>query len=390
MNTVLASGMDPALGTVINAAVEMAPHVAVAHPRRPTASEHEIASHSTLARRLAGLLDAEYAEYDAPTLSGRRVYYVPAHTLVGRAQAAALGIRAEHHLYGGVVPHAYVATKAISHPLHRPHDAQPPGWAADLGAELGESVLPGYTAFSLGDASAAALALLRDGPVRLKLPEANAGRGQTVVRDAAQLQAALAGCDSADVRAHGLVIEANLTGEVRTFSVGSVGIPGLQAAYVGTQELTPDNGGALVYGGSTLHVVRGGYDELLDGGLSDDERQAVQLARHYDATVQRHYPDLLASRRNYDVALGLDARGARRMGVLEQSWRAGGASMAEIAALEAFRADPALRKVTAYTRERYGAEHPRPQEDHLVFHGEDSAVGHISKSGGITHHGGAE
>ncbi len=364
--------------------------IAVAHPRRSSASEHEIASHTVLARRLAGLLDAAYAEYDAVTLSGRRVYYVPAHTLSGQAQADALGIASEDHLYGGVVPYAYVATKAISHPLHRAHDAQPPGWAAGLGEELGEAVLPGYTAFSLADASAAALALLRDGPIRLKLPQANAGRGQTVVRDAGQLQAALAGYDPADVRAHGLVIETNLAGDVQTFSVGSVRVPGWQAGYVGTQEVTRDNSGAEVYGGSTLRVVRGGYEALLDSGLSDDERQAVQLARHYDTCVQRHYPAILASRRNYDVALGADATGARRMGVLEQSWRAGGASLAEIAALEAFKADPALRSVTARTRERYGSGHARPADDALVFHAEDSAVGFISKSGRVTAYGGAE
>ncbi|MBU9365995.1 DUF3182 family protein [Burkholderia multivorans] len=367
------------------------PHVAVPHPRRESASEHETATHSVLARRLAGLLDVGYAEYDAAALAGRRVYYVPAHTLVGRAQAGALGIQAEHHLYGGVVPHAYVATKAISHPLHRPGDARPPGWAAGLGAELGDAVLPGYTAFSLEDAEAAARALLRDGPVRLKLPQATAGRGQSVLRDARGLQAALAEFDPDEVATHGLVMETNLEGEVQTYSVGSVCIPGLRAAYVGTQELTRDNSGALVYGGSILRVVRGGFDELLAAGLSDDERQAVRLARHYDACVQRHYPELLASRRNYDVALGMDARGVRRMGVLEQSWRAGGASIAEIAALEAFKADPALCRVTTQTCERYGAAHPRPPEDALVFHGEDSAVGFISKSGRIVAYGsGAE
>ena len=49
-----------------------------------------------------------------------------------------------------------------------------------------------------------------------------------------------------------------------------------------------------------------------------------------------------------------DAVGRRRSGVLEQSWRAGGASGAEIAALEAFRADPSLPSVRAITREVYG------------------------------------
>ena len=43
-----------------------------------------------------------------------------------------------------------------------------------------------------------------------------------------------------------------------------------------------------------------------------------------------------ASRRNYDVVAGLDARGQRRCGVLEQSWRVGGASPAELVALAAF------------------------------------------------------
>ncbi|ARP94151.1 DUF3182 family protein [Bordetella genomosp. 13] len=365
-------------------------HVAVAHPRRPTASEHEIASHCALARRLAALLDADYADYDAARLAGRRIYYVPALTLVGGGQAEALGITADHQLYGGVVPHAYVATKAISHGVYGAHSARPKGWADSLGSELGEAVLPGYTAFSLQDAEAAGVALLRDGAIRLKLPEATAGRGQTVVRNAAQLRAALAGYDAADVRAHGLVLESNLEGEVRTYSVGTVRIPGLQAAYVGTQELTRDNGGASVYGGSTLRVVRGGYDDLLAAKLSDDEREAVRLARHYDACVQRHYPGLLASRRNYDVALGSHADNVRRMGVLEQSWRAGGASIAEIAALEAFKSDPALRSVTAQTCERYGSEHPCPPDEALVFHGRDSAVGFISKSGRITEYGGAE
>ena len=43
------------------------------------------------------------------------------------------------------------------------------------------------------------------------------------------------------------------------------------------------------------------------------------------------FPGLFASRCNYDVVTGADGVGKHHSGVLEQSWRAGGASGAEIA-----------------------------------------------------------
>ena len=65
--------------------------------------------------------------------------------------------------------------------------------------------------------------------------------------------------------------------------------------------------------------------------------------------------------------------------MLEQSWRIGGASGAEIAALEAFRADPALRVVRASTVEVYG-EAPTPPPDAIVyFSGVDERVGPLTK-----------
>ena len=83
------------------------------------------------------------------------------------------------------------------------------------------------------------------------------------------------------------------------------------------------------------------------------------------------------------MAFGRNAAGETRGVVLEQSWRAGGASLAELAAMQAFALSPAMASVRAATRERYGPDAPRPIPQHLVFHGEDSAVGHISKSGGV-------
>jgi hypothetical protein len=88
---------------------------------------------------------------------------------------------------------------------------------------------------------------------------------------------------------------------------------------------------------------------------------------------------MFASRRNYDVIQGLDAAGRRRSGVLEQSWRVGGASGAEVAALEAFRADPALRTVRTSTVEVYGEGVPPPPHAVVYFRGVDDQVGPITK-----------
>ena len=102
------------------------------------------------------------------------------------------------------------------------------------------------------------------------------------------------------------------------------------------------------------------------------------------------FPGMFASRRNYDVIQGTDAAGRRRSGVLEQSWRVGGASGAEIAALEAFRAEPALRAVRASTVEDYGEAAPPPPPGATVyFRGVDERVGPITKYATVEPHGDA-
>ena len=75
----------------------------------------------------------------------------------------------------------------------------------------------------------------------------------------------------------------------------------------------------------------------------------------------------------------LDAEGRWHSGVLEQSWRIGGASGPEVAALEAFRADPALRAVRAWCIEAYGADVTPPSGAITHFCGVDEKVGCITK-----------
>lgn len=362
----------------------IASDLVVAYPRRATASEHEIASQEAMAARLAALLGRRFDPHFRPTRHRDEPppYYVPDRTIIGATRAARLGITRPADLYGGVAPHSFVAGKAITHGLVTAQGRAPKAWAHELGDALRDVVLNGYTAFTVADAEAAGLQLLRQGPLRLKPVDATAGRGQVVVRNADELRAALAEQEPLVMRRLGLVLEEDLQ-DVSTYSVGWARVGKMEISYVGTQSLTPDNQGIQVYGGSVLRVARGGFDDLRALDLNEHERQAVALACQYDTAVSTAYPQLLASRRNYDVAFGQSASGQPRAGVLEQSWRAGGASLAELAAMQAFALSPSLMSVRAATRERYGEQEPRPIPQHLVYHGVDSAVGHISKWAGV-------
>jgi hypothetical protein len=180
------------------------------------------------------------------------------------------------------------------------------------------------------------------------------------------------------------VLEQNLE-DVTTYSVGQVHVAGLTASYVGTQSLTTDNQGAQVYGGSDLIAVRGDFEVLLALDLGCDSRRVVQQARIYDRAANEHFPGFFASRRNYDIAQGCDGAGRMCCGVLEQSWRLGGASSAEIAALEVFRADPEAHTVRARCVEVYGRCEP-PPEAMVYFRGLDEKVGYITKYAVVERH----
>lgn len=362
----------------------LAPHTVAAYPRRAGASEHEIASQEALALRLAALLGLRFVPGFRPSRHRGEPppYYVPDRSITSLARAAKLGISRAADLYGGVTPHAFVASKSITHGVFDARAKAPEGWVRTLAEELREVVLKGYSAFTLEDAQRAGECMLRDGALRIKPADANAGRGQIVVRTPEELRKGLALQHAASVRRLGLVLEEDLA-EISTYSVGWTRVGKLETSYVGTQRLTPDNDGVSVYGGSTLCFARGGFDELRALDLSDEERRAVDMACRYDTAVSTAYPDFFASRRNYDVAIGRTAAGEPRSGVLEQSWRAGGASIAELAALQAFLLSPSLKTVLAATRERYGHDEPLPTPQRCVYRGEDSAVGMITKSGGI-------
>lgn len=340
---------------------------------------HESATYCELAKRLAAIKGYDFAgEFDAAQSYAGALYFVPSDTFVTIDSAYRLGIRGEHDLFGGVVPYPFIATKIITHPLPTSESHAPEGWSFDLARRMQEVVLPGFSAFSLQDARDAGARLLEQGAVRIKKASGIGGLGQWVVADAGDLEARLQSLDAREVAREGLVVERNLA-EVATLSVGQVRVGSLLATYCGTQQLTVNNSGDQVYGGSTLTVVRGDFDALLRIQLDADTLTAVAQARAYHAAVMQSFPDMFASRCNYDVAQGVDDEGRRHSGVLEQSWRVGGASGAEIAALSAFQSDPALQTVRASTTEIYGANPAVPDDAVVYFQGEDETVGRITK-----------
>ena len=270
------------------------------------------------------------------------LFFVPDDCLLAD-EAQSLGIRGSGDLYGGVVPHPFVKTKSITHPLVADDAARPAGWSRSFGEQVRDVVLRGYTAFSVRDARVAATRLLARGSLRVKPPLGSGGRGQTRIDTLHELDPWLDQLSPNDIATYGLVLEENLD-RVTTRSVGHVTVDDLTMAYHGKQRRTTDNNGRSVYGGSDLICVRGSWAELGELAAAREVRDAVDKAKVYD-DARRAYPGLFASRRNYDIGEGLDATGRWRSGVLEASWRVGGATGAEVLALTAFMQDPSLHIV---------------------------------------------
>ena len=347
-------------------------------PTDGSSSDHKRLTAKELARRIARLTESEFLGTHSEDIAGERaLYFVPEATL-DAAVAERLGIAGPRDLFGGVVRFPFMATKAISHALVSPDAARVEGWQPAFAEAVREAALRGFTAFSRADARQAGALLLERGRVRLKAPAADGGVGQSVFTDQREFDQAIAAADEADIGVHGLVVEEDLA-DVTTFSVGEIRIGDALVAYCGTQRTTLANDHSLAYGGSRLFVVRGGFAELAVARLAPLALQAASLAHLYDAAANAHLPGLIASRRNYDVAAGKDGRGMLRIGVLEQSWRLGGASGAEIAAFEAFKADPQLVAVEAACVEVYGHRAQVPDDAIVYYKGDDPDVGRLTK-----------
>ncbi|MCD9007701.1 DUF3182 family protein [Luteimonas sp. XNQY3] len=314
---------------------------------------HERATLGWVATQVARILALPFAGFAdaAPDLPGRP-YLVPQDTLVA-GDATRWSIADDGALLGGAVPHAFVASKLITHALVSPAAAAPAGWQSGLGEAMRDVTFAGFSVFAPDDLHEACRRLLEaGGAARVKLADGIGGGGQHVVRDVASAAALLRTLTAAQVEA-GIVVEAEVA-DAATYSVGEMWLGGRAIAYVGTQGLSTGRDGRPVYGGSTLSVVRGRMPDLLGVFRQPRLQRTIEMAIAYDRAAQAAYPALLCSRRNYDVLWGSDSHGNPHGGVLEQSWRVGGATPAELAAFDLLDREPALSRVIASTVERHG------------------------------------
>ena len=92
------------------------------------ADDHDSVGRRAVVERLASILGTSYrGDFDAEECYEDRPYFVPDDAL-DLARARDLGIASTADLFGGVVPHPFVATKAITHPLVEGGVA-PAGWS---------------------------------------------------------------------------------------------------------------------------------------------------------------------------------------------------------------------------------------------------------------------
>jgi len=342
------------------------------------ADEHQRCARAVLGRSLAAITGGVFAgEMAGEADSNVEAYFLPADTLT-IDEAHRLGIESGDDLFGGVVPHPLIASKAIAHPLVSQSSPAPPEWNSDFSEAIAHVVLPGFTVFSREDADAAGRHLLRDGPVQVKATGGFAGFGQTNVSDEDELGRELDRLDWGEIADVGLVLEQRLR-DITAFSVGQVRVAGITASYYALQKETANEYRDNIYVGSALLVVRGSFEDLLSLDFSDEVRTSIVQACEFDAAVDRHFPGFFASRRNYDVIRGFDSRGRPVSGVLEQSWRVGGASAAEILALAAFKARPDLMQMKSRTVEVFGELADVPEGALVLYRGVDPKAGTITR-----------
>jgi hypothetical protein len=334
---------------------------------------HQRALLTADARALAKLKQYDFGgQYDVAKNYARPMYFIPDDTLLVD-EAQSLGIQGPTDLYGGVVPHPFVKTKAITHPLVDTSAEQPAGWSLGFAEQVHSIVLLGYTAFTFRDVHIAARRMLARGAIRMKESAEAGGRGQTLVTTVEELEAVLEHLPADEVATYGLVLEENLH-QVTTLSIGHITVDSVTFTYHGTQRVTMDNDGQRAYGGSDLVCVRGGWDALDRVPMTVETRLGVKQARLYDEAMS-HYPGFIASRRNYDVGQGLDDDGRQRSAVFEASWRVGGATGAEVMALTEFARDPSARVVEASHVEEFGGNREAPRGAVTHFQGDDPQVG---------------
>ncbi|NKB96591.1 DUF3182 family protein [Ochrobactrum intermedium] len=283
-------------------------------------SHHTVASAEALATRLSAPHRPATTSHWARLRRRWRNVFIPTYALARQEGNPDMTV---DRFYGGIVHRGFMATKLVTHPHWHDHDDLPEGWTGQFAACLQDCVLPGFSVFSHRHALEAASALLKKHKIRFKNPYASGGEDQSVIDTVRSLDSFLAEVSEVDI-ANGLVLEEDVDNST-TYSVGQIQLGNHVGTYLGRQYSSRDKAGKEFYAGSRLRVVRGDWDALLQLLQSPTARKVVENARRYDEAAREHL-GLVASRRNYDVLVGPITENGVRCGVLEQSWRVGGAS----------------------------------------------------------------
>lgn len=327
-----------------------------------------------IAKQIAQLKGYNFSgAYHGAVAGFDHMYFVPNDTIT-TDEASLLGIRNPDDFFGGVVPHVFMKSKSLTHELVDGLADRPEGWPKHLTKQLGRVVLPGHSVFSTHDAQRAARRLLSGGgPIRAKNPLGSGGGGQAVIRTTDELDNFLESFPEETLATYGLVLELDLA-RVTTMNIGRVIIDQAEVSYYGTQRMTPNNDGVLEYGGSHLVCVRGGWDALEKLSMDSDTRACIRQAKVFD-TVMDGCSGFMASRRNYDVGIGFDATGHRRIGVFEQTWRWGAASTAELVALGELERDPDTHVIEISCIKEFGEHRKAPVGAVIIYGANDPIAG---------------
>lgn len=95
-----------------------------------------------ISRDVARLCELPYAGSYSHGIARDDGFAVPEETLT-QNQADAIRLMSETDFFGSIVPHAFIATKVISHPLISHEANAPPHWHEALGHALAGTTLPG-------------------------------------------------------------------------------------------------------------------------------------------------------------------------------------------------------------------------------------------------------
>ncbi len=318
---------------------------------------------TAVAERIAGVLGGAVTSLNE---AGEDPYFMP-FAAVHESLAYEKGITGEGDVYGGIVRDLAHADKAILHELPEQRSSHPLWYSRAFAKSVGGVVLPGFTSFSVKDATRAFDVMQDRGlAARFKDPSSTGGIGQFLVRSRDELEEALTPYKD-KIPEVGAVLEADLE-DHQTVTVGYVDMNGHPYSWYGRPYDVQHNG-MTRFGGNELTVVRGAIKNLMRFATDPRDHLAIRQAAHvFDA-----YSLLGATitRATLDAVQGTGSNGEFLSGITDPSLRPSASSAAEIRAVEAFIANPDAEVVKTRLTYDYNKTIPTDGSAGELFVGHD-------------------